>query len=648
VSRDLATSLGASHRRRFVNVEASMKKKKLGEVLYDRGKISSEDLLMMIAEQQGKVIHLGELMLERGLVEKDDLAAALEEVSRVPYLDCGEVVPDPKALKLIQRAMAERCSALPIRIEHGRLVAAMAAPQDLAVLDELRFRTGLEISPRLAFRAEVHHAIAKFYPCEETQTAPTVTPGTQEAMPLEEIEFVSASFRQTNREAIQEMQADLRQRKTPAVILVSEIIQKAMAKYASDIHIEPRAAETAVRIRVDGVLRDLQSIPRSLQTSLISRIKILADMDISERRSPQDGRFMVSIATRQIDLRVSSLPTQYGEKIVIRLLETSSPLSSFTDLGIPAEVSEYLSELLALPQGMILVTGPTGSGKSTTLYGSLHKLRKPSVNIVTVEDPVEYILPGINQCHVNTKVGMTFAGCLRSILRQDPNVIMVGEIRDRETAEIAMKAAQTGHLVLSTLHTNDSISAIVRLLDLGIPGFLISSSVTGILAQRLVRKLCSCHAVQTATPEFQARMVQAGTLRPPLTMAVPVGCEKCDQTGYKGRIGIYELLRFDDSIRSIIRSNGSMEQVRDTSRSDGMRPMQEDAMEKLRSGTTTLEEILRVVPVENASYTACAKCGQHNLPAFRFCPYCGTRCARDSRLRRTRAGDSVAEGVLQS
>ncbi len=302
------------------------------------------------------------------------------------------------------------------------------------------------------------------------------------------------------------------------------------------------------------------------------------------------------VGPRQIDLRVSSLPTQYGEKVVIRLLETSAPLSSFADLGIPEDVSVTLTELLSLPQGMVLVTGPTGSGKSTTLYSSLHKLRKPSVNIVTVEDPVEYVLPGINQSHVNTKAGMTFAGCLRSILRQDPNVIMVGEIRDKETAEIAMKAAQTGHLVLSTLHTNDSVSAIIRLIDLGIPGFMISSSLTGIIAQRLLRKLCSCHVVQPATPDFQARLVQAGMLKPPVTMAVPIGCEKCDQTGYKGRIGIYELLRFDDSMRAVIRTSGNMDRIREISRSNGMRSMQDDAMEKLRSGMTTLEEILRVIP----------------------------------------------------
>jgi type IV pilus assembly protein PilB len=625
-----------------------MKKKKLGEVLRDRGKISSEDLLLAISEQQGKVMHLGELMLERGLVEKGDLAAALEEMSHVPYLDCAEVVPDPEAIQLVRRDVAQRCSALPIRVEQGRLVVAMAAPQDLAKLAELRFGTGLEISPRQAFRSEIEVAIAKFYGGDEWEAASKPSSRNQENVRVEEIEFFSTSSRQSNQEAIQEMQADLRQRKTPAVRLVSEIIQLAMAKHASDIHIEPRAAETAVRIRVDGVLRDLQSIPRNLQTSLISRIKILSDMDISERRAPQDGRFMVSIGARQIDLRVSSLPTQYGEKVVIRLLETSAPLSSFADLGIPEDVSGLLMELLSQPQGMILVTGPTGSGKSTTLYGSLHKLRKPSVNIVTVEDPVEYVLPGINQSHVNAKAGLTFAGCLRSILRQDPNVIMVGEIRDKETAEIAMKAAQTGHLVLSTLHTNDSVSAIVRLLDLGIPGYLIGSSVTGILAQRLVRKLCTCHVVQAATPEFQARLVQTGTLKPPVTMAVPIGCERCDQTGYKGRIGIYELLRFDDSIRSVIRTSGNMDQIRETARSNGMRPMQEDAMDKLRSGLTTLEEILRVVPVESVTYSECANCSQHLLPGFKFCPYCGTQCTLDPRTQRRRSRDSVAEGVLQS
>jgi type IV pilus assembly protein PilB len=625
-----------------------MKKKKLGEVLRERGKISSADLHMMIGEQQGKVIHLGELMLERGVVAKDDLVAALEKISTVLYVDCTMVIPEPAALKLVPRAIAERLSALPIRIDEKRLVVAMAAPQNLRTLDELRFTSGCEISPRLAFRSELHQMIALHYSDENGEAVPHTNDQSADALHFDEVEFFSTSSRQSNQEAIQEMQADLRQKKTPAVRLVSEIIQIAMAKFASDIHIEPRASETIVRIRVDGVLRDLQVIPRNLQTSLISRIKILSDMDISERRSPQDGRFMVSVGSRQSDLRVSSLPTQYGEKIVIRLLETSAPLTSFTELGMPSDVSESFSELLSMPQGLLLVTGPTGSGKSTTLYSALNKLRNPKVNIVTVEDPVEYVLPGINQSHVNSKAGLTFPTCLRSILRQDPNIIMVGEIRDRETAEIAMKAAQTGHLVLSTLHTNDSVSAIIRLLDLGIPGFLISSSVTGILAQRLVRKLCSCHSVEAATPDFQARLAQTGALKPPVTMAAPMGCEKCDQTGYKGRIGIYELLRFDDSIRTVIRTSGNIDEVRQTSRSNGVRLMQGDAMEKLRAGMTTLEEILRVVPVETVSYAECLKCGQHIFPTFKFCPYCGTPRSSDSHAPRTQSHNLASEEVLHS
>jgi type IV pilus assembly protein PilB len=622
-----------------------MKKKKLGEVLRDRGKISSADLQKIIGEQQGKMIHLGELMLERGLVSRDDIGAALEEVSRIPYVDCASIEPAPEALKLVPRAMATRLCVLPMRTEQRNLIVAMAAPQNLAALDELRFTTGYEISPRLSFRSELKQAIDQYYPGERKPAASEPAEETGETQ-FEEVEFISTSTRQANQEAIQEVQADLRQKKTPAVRLVSEAIQMAMAKRASDIHIEPRAADTVVRMRVDGVLHDHQTIPRSLQNSLISRIKILSDMDISERRAPQDGRFMVSVTGRQLDMRVSTLPTQYGEKVVIRLLETSAPLSSFADLGLPGDVAEDLSDLLNAPQGMILVTGPTGSGKSTTLYSSLHKLRQTSVNIVTVEDPVEYVLPGINQVHVNTKTGLTFVSCLRSILRQDPNIIMVGEVRDKETAEIAMKAAQTGHLVLSTLHTNDSVSAIVRLLDLGIPGYLIASSVTGILAQRLVRKLCSCHAEQPATPEYLARLSQLGMCKSPSKMALPLGCDKCNQTGYVGRIGIYELLRLDETIRNIVRTVGDIEQIRSTARSNGMRLMQEDALGKILDGITTLEEVLRVVPLDNNPRLECGQCGQYILPAFKYCPSCGTRCTpKASSSHRARQQDLVPEGV---
>jgi type IV pilus assembly protein PilB len=625
-----------------------MKKKRLGETLRDRGKISATDLQNIIDKQRGSLLHLGELLLDRGMVSKEDLADALEEVSHVPYVDCSTISPEPEVLKLIPRAMAERLSILPVRRDGRRLVICMAFPQNLTTLDELRFTTGMEISPRQSFRTELQAAIALNYAGGPRKSAQTDAAAALGSSISDEIEFVSTSSRQANQEAMQEMQADLRQRKTPAVQLVSEIIQIAIAKQASDIHIEPRAAETIVRVRVDGVLRDVQSIPRALQTSLISRIKILSDMDIAERRTPQDGRFMVTIGPRHIDLRVSALPTQYGEKVVIRLLEATAPLASLNDLGMPEGVSENLWQLINQPQGMILVTGPTGSGKSTTLYSCLNKLQTPSVNIVTVEDPIEYVLPGINQAHVNSKAGMTFASCLRSILRQDPNIIMVGEVRDRETAEIAMKAAQTGHMVLSTLHTNDSVSAIVRLLDLGIPGYLISSSVSGILAQRLVRKLCACHKVQPATKEFREQFAQVGGLQPPETTAVPIGCEKCDHTGYSGRVGIYELLRLDESIRSVVRTSGNIEQVRTIARTNGLRTMLENALEKIRMGLTTIDEVFRVVPTETAaSQIECAKCAERVLPAFKFCPHCGTKSAAPAPAARSSRTRTVTEAVLQ-
>lgn len=602
-----------------------MKRKKLGEILQDRGHISAEDLQQLFKEQEGKIVRLGELILERGLVDKPTLVKALEEVSRVPYLDCSTIQCDDAVLQSLPKPMAVRLDVLPVRLEQARLIVVMAEPQNVATIDELRFTCGKDISPRFGFRAEIQSAIVRSY--DHIVSAAPARQSINEVPPETDIEmeFISTSSRQANREAIQEIQAELNQRRTPAVRLVSEIIQKAMTKQASDIHVEPQATLTVVRIRVDGVLRELETVPRSIQNSLVSRIKILSDMDIGERRAPQDGRFMVAVGQRRVDMRVSTLPTQYGEKVVMRLLEASAPIMSFADLGFSPDVADRMKQLIAQPQGMLLVTGPTGSGKSTTLYSALNLLRKPAVNIVTVEDPVEYALPGINQVHVNTRAGLTFASCLRSILRQDPNVIMVGEVRDLETAEIAMKAAQTGHMVLSTLHTNDSISAVARLLDLGIPEYLIASSVTGILAQRLLRKLCACRSYKQVAPEYGERLAAAGWTHPPDRIAWPEGCNACDHTGYRGRVGIYELLTIDESIRGVLRGGYKPELVRTAARAAGMRRMQEDALEKIQSGVTTLDEVVRVVPMEALSSSGCDRCGYELPPAYRFCPYCGTR-----------------------
>jgi type IV pilus assembly protein PilB len=600
-------------------------RKRLGEVLRERNQISQVDLDRAIEAQQNKYVHLGELMLERGFVAKKDLIEALGEVSHTPYVDCETTEIEPALLAKVPREVAKRCAVLPVEIHGGKLVVAMAEPQNLAILDELRFSTGMEIAPRFAFRREVLAAIEKRYGAvEKSGAAPIRAP---HAFADTDVEFISFSSLQRNKEAMAEIQAELQRKSktTPAVRVVAAMITAAAQKQASDIHIEPQANETSIRFRVDGVLREYERVPRSLQNSVVSRVKILSDMDISERRAPQDGRFLVKILSRKIDLRVSTLPTQYGEKVVMRLLEASAPLQDFAALGIPEAIVPKLTRILAQPQGMLLVTGPTGSGKSTTLYSALNMLRKPTINIVTVEDPVEYVLQGLNQVQVNNKAGLTFASCLRSILRQDPNIIMVGEIRDKETAEIAIKAAQTGHLVLSTLHTNDSISSITRLLDIGVPGFQIASSVSAIIAQRLVRRLCTCRAEAPVSPEYVAWLTQAGLQDIPAVQRVPNGCRECDLTGYKGRIGIYEMLELDANIRGAVRTEARNDEIRLLARQAGMKLMQEYALERVREGLTTLDEVQRVIPFEPLSGATCGSCGREVSAGFSFCPHCGER-----------------------
>jgi type IV pilus assembly protein PilB len=602
-----------------------MKKRRLGEILRERGHLSTADLNQVLIEQRGKRIHLGELLLQRGKVAKIDLISALAEISDIPYLDCTRVQVDPEALKLIPHAMAKRCNVLPIGIHESTLTVVMAEPQNLQFLDELRFKSGKKIVPRLGFRGEIALAIDRHYGIEAPEPAAPLAP--LASLEDQGMEFISFSDQQRNIDAMREMEAELLQKSkaTPAVQIVASMIRAAVAKKASDIHIEPQSAETSIRLRIDGILREQQRIPRALQNSVSSRIKILSDMDIAERRVPQDGRFLVKIVGRRLDLRVSTLPTQYGEKVVMRLLETDAPMQDFSELGFPDGMAGRLKQMLSLPQGTILVTGPTGSGKSTTLYSALNFVRKPAINIITVEDPIEYAIAGLNQVQVNGKAGLTFASCLRSILRQDPNVIMVGEVRDKETADICLKAAQTGHLVLSTLHTNDSISAITRLLDLGIPAFQIAASMTGIIAQRLIRRLCSCRKPAPVTPEFTAQLLQSGITSPPHERYTAIGCDDCDLTGYKGRIGIYEMLVLDDSIRSAIRDGGRADTIRALARANGMRLMHEYALEHVLQGLTTLEEVQRVVPLEQVAAASCSSCFRELSPVFAFCPYCGKK-----------------------
>jgi type IV pilus assembly protein PilB len=603
-----------------------MKKKRLGELLRDRGQVTAEDLSKALDEHHQKLVLLGEVLLQRGYVDRSNLISALQEVSKVPYIDCTSVRVEPDILKLIPRATAVRFCVLPLRMERHRLVVVMAEPQNVQMLTELGFAAGRGITPQFGFRAEILAAIENNYGgFAEAHPRSVGAPAVFASSSLASVEFGGSDTLREQGIPLEQLQAELKN--SPAVALVSNIIASAASKDASDIHLEPSAQGLVVRLRIDGILRELTTVPEDLRHLVISRVKVLADMDIAERRKPQDGRVVTQVASKRLDLRISVLPTHRGEKAVIRLLDPSAPRLRFPDLGMGPDIADPLSRILERPQGMILVTGPTGSGKTTTLYAALHQLRSPGVNITTVEDPVEYMLEGANQVQVNTKAGLTFAKTLRSILRQDPNVIMVGEIRDGETAEIALKSAQTGHFVLTTVHTNDSISAIARLIDLQVPGFLIAASVTAVLSQRLARKLCRCCDRVPATPEYSAQLAAAGVRNPGTEMYIPVGCRACDNLGFRGRVGIFEILVLDDPIRTCIRNAGNPDELRTLARSSGMKNMQEDAMEKVRDGLTTMQEVLRVVPFDQSSARCCEGCGHTLAETFLFCPYCGSKRA---------------------
>jgi len=574
----------------------------------------------VIAEQGLRKIRLGELIYEKGIVPKAALVQAVKDLTHCPYCDASQIQPDIRAIRLLPRALAEKYCCAPIRIVGKSIEIVFAEPQDLTALDEISFAVGLKIVVFMEFRAEIIKTIDRLYlpEPEEVEVVARVDGS--------DLEFLSASSRQAHKDALKELQANQRGETTEAVRLLSTIMASALKKKASDIHLEQQADELVVRLRIDGVLRETLRLTDDVRAQLISRVKILADLDIAERRVPQDGRFLSRRGQECYDIRVSTLPTHFGEKVVMRILDPRAASVPFQKLGFSPDDASALAALVRLPQGMILVTGPTGSGKSTTLYAALNLIRSGAINITTIEDPIEYVIEGANQVQVDIKAGRTFAGCLRSVLRQDPNVVMVGEIRDSETAEIALTAAQTGHLLFSTLHTNDSASAVSRLIDLQIPPFFIASSVNAILAQRLVRKLCRCRIESPEVGELQAGLLSMGFKETPIATYIPKGCDKCDHTGFRGRIGVYELLMLDDHIRQAIRNNVRDEVLRDHASSVGMRPMINDAVDKVLQGITTLDEVVRVVPYVKRANFSCSQCNSTLNPRFRYCPFCGAAC----------------------
>jgi type IV pilus assembly protein PilB len=563
-----------------------------GEYFISEGLISSDQLSQAILKQKelGNSEPIGRILVNMGLVTERDRVRCLGKVWGVPYVDLGEVTADQDVLNLISGHVAKRCRSFPIERQNSRLVVAMANPLDIFVIDELRLATGHEIEPMIAVEDDILAAISNYYKADVSVN--DAIAGMMKDF-VGEVELASSEDEDLSEAELREMGED-----APIIRLANLIISQAITDKASDIHIEPQKDGLRVRYRVDGVLQDGMSLPRKVMAPLTSRMKIMSEMDIAEKRAPQDNRISAVIGGREFDFRVSTLPLVYGEKIVMRVLDKGGINVGLSKLGFLQQNLAEIEDMCSKNYGIILVTGPTGSGKSTTLYSILNRLNTDERNIITIEDPVEYELPGINQCGVNVKAGMTFANGLRAMLRQDPDVIMVGEMRDNETATTAMEAALTGHLVLSTLHTNDAPSAPTRLIDMDVEPFLISSSVIGVLAQRLVRQICpGCRQDYTSSRQELVRcgMPLPEGLPEEVTLYKGRGCDRCKHSGYRGRTGVHELMVFNDAIRDEILQKSPSHVLRNLAIANGMRTLQMDAVLKVLSGVTTVDEVLRVL-----------------------------------------------------
>jgi type IV pilus assembly protein PilB len=552
----------------------------LQRLLMKNTKLSQTELTDLNHEAVKTESSLEDVVLRRGVLTRDALYELIARESNLPFIDLASYEVGPEAIQAVPAALARRLHVVPLFIIGNGLTVATANTDDIAALDEVRRETGREVNFALATPEGVTAALDRYYTVEHAAAIGDA------AVELEADEALRYIESEDAPRSIEELAGE-----APVVRFVNTLLAQAVTERASDIHIEPEQDDLRIRTRVDGLMKEAGRFPTHLHSVVASRIKILSNMDISERRRPQDGQFEFTTDHRRIDVRVSTYPTIYGENVVLRLLDRSQGLLRPGDVGMTLEVAQRFQALIHQPHGIILVTGPTGSGKTTTLYAALTELNTPVRNIMTLEDPVEYHLPMVRQSQVNPRAGVTFASGLRSILRQDPDVIMVGEIRDAETAEIAFQAALTGHLVLSTLHTNDAASGLTRMIDMNVEPFLISSSVLAILAQRLVRRACErCRESYSPAPEVLARLgIEPGA---PFTRGR--GCPVCSQRGYRGRAGIFELMPVTAAVRRMVMERRSSEEVKGQALKDGMRTMREDGVDKARAGLTTPEEILRV------------------------------------------------------
>ncbi|PIQ99469.1 MAG: type II secretion system protein GspE [Nitrospinae bacterium CG11_big_fil_rev_8_21_14_0_20_45_15] len=560
-------------------------KLRLGDVLVKAGAITSEQLGKALKAQQQYNIPLGKVLIKSKLLTEEALAMSLSEQLHYPYIDLQAINIDQDAIHKVNENMARLHQLVPVYIKDGKLGIAMVDPLNIFAVDEVTIKSGMDIEVNVATETDVMHAIQEYY-----GVAASIQAAVQSLGVLEEKREDEKAILEEGALPTAELVAD-----TPVANLVKMILTQAVDDGASDIHIEPGDGVTQIRYRIDGVLFEASRPPKSLESALISRIKVMANMDIAETRAPQDGGFGVQLGKKKIELRVSTCPTVFGENMVLRILDKSNLRVDLEKSGLTGVNHDRVEKLLVKPYGVILVTGPTGSGKTTTLYGALQKLNTPTKNIKTIEDPVEYRLPGIRQTQVNPKANITFVTGLRSLMRQDPDIIMVGEIRDNDTAEIAVQAALTGHLVLSTLHTNDAPGAIARLTDLKIAPFLLASSIIGVIAQRLIRTICKeCAVPYTPTDEELKILFPKGDPQPGHLMKGE-GCKQCKRSGYSGRIGVFEVLVVSDDIRELILKGAAPMEIRDTAIANhGMITLRQDGINKVLAGITTVEELNRV------------------------------------------------------
>jgi type IV pilus assembly protein PilB len=564
--------------------------KKLGEILLESGLIDNETLAKALKTQQVKKKKLGRVLIDMGVADDEEIAKALAKQLDVPFVRLDEVEIPEEIVSLVPAEMAENYFFIPTKKTKKGLVVAMANPLDFYAIDDLRFVARMPVDIVVAPEGEILRAIERHYPKlsleQDLQSMHSIDEAIEIVKPVESTEKDEKDLLKLTELA-------------PVVRFTNAILADAIKLKASDIHIEPQRAAVLVRYRMDGVMREIMKTDKHVHAGLVSRIKVMSNMDISIRRKPQDGRSTVRYGGESYDLRVSTIPTSYGEKVTMRILRPDAGTIDTESLGLSDKAGERLENAIAMPQGIILVTGPTGSGKSTTLYACLNRLNSPTVNIITVEDPIEYDISGINQVQINPKAGVTFAAGLRSILRQDPDIVMVGEIRDGETASIAFRAGQTGHLVLSTLHTNDAPSALTRLIDLEIEPFLISTSLISVIGQRLVRKICpECKAPHSLSPHILKQLPDRIGKDKKLTFWEGTGCEACQYTGYSGRVGIFEVLAITPSLRETIAPKVSADTIRKAAKKEGFESMTIDGVNKALQGITTIEEVFRVAPPE--------------------------------------------------